>query len=399
MRLFLALPWALGLLVSGCHVFSTIELHNVATASGKPSNVAVLVSVTKKHEPVSELDATSFKLAEDGKALDPQAVELKLLDPANVAAFHTVLLLDLGHATTEERKRQLSKAAAGFVRKVRQRQPVTVLVYDGSPRTRLVGEFSIEPSGSGPELFENLLMMVPQDTSRNLRGAVVAGLDALDGYLSKSPRPVAVGTLVVFSRGPDLAGRIDASTFESRLDETEHQIVYVDVRGDSTDEATSRHAKTRRIDSQEADTLPIAFEEAGMAALRLTGQYYLLSYCSPARAAERQLKVEVTVPSVKNEVETDSFVTSFDASGFAPGCNSSSPPRFSPRKKPASEQPSPGKASGQATGGRVEPGAESGGLGAPSTETAPSSRDGTGRDTEEPDEPLVPPPNKSGYAP
>jgi len=386
MRHFLPLPIAFSLLMSGCHFFSPVRLENVATASGKPSNVAALVSVTKKNEPVTSLGVADFRIVEDGQVLDREQSSLKLLDPVTVATFHTVLLLDLGHATNDERKRQLSKAAASFVRKVRQRQPVTVLVYDGSARTRLVGEFSVEPSGTGPELLDNLLMMVPSDTSRNLRGAVVQGLDTLDGHLAKSTRPVRVGTMVVFSRGPDVAGRVAEADFNGRVENTTHQLVYIDVSGDPTDKSTTLLAKSSRIDAQAPDTLPIAFEEAGMVASHLTAQYYLLSYCSPARAGMRRLKVEVTVPGTGNEVETDSFETSFDATDFSPGCNSGNPPRFVSLKKESID----GAAGNQPK--------------ASSVTSSPSKADPAATDASAPKEPdgsdlEVPPPNKPGYAP
>jgi hypothetical protein len=369
------------MLLSGCHWFSGLRLENVTTASGKPSNVAALVSVTKQGDPVRELDLTSFKVIEDGKTLSGEQADIRLLDPATVAAFHTVLLLDLGHATTEDRKKQLAKAAASFVRKVRRTQPVSVLVFDGSSRTRLVGDFSVEPNGSGPEQLDNLLMMVPADPSRNLRGAVLNGLETLETDLNRTTRPIRRGTLVVFSRGPDIAGRVPSAEFEERTKGTEHQLVYIDVAGDGTDDATTRLGEHHSVRSQGPENLPIAFEEAGAIASRLTEQYYLISYCSPARAGQRTLRIEVTVPSTENEIETDGFETTFDATGFTPGCNSGNPPRFVVAKHESA------KSSGGAT--KAEPAATT-------STSAPSDPQPA---EPSPEESEVPPPNKPGYAP
>ncbi|MGC4065495.1 MAG: hypothetical protein QM784_12780 [Polyangiaceae bacterium] len=374
------LPLALGMLLSGCHWFSGVRLENVATASGKPSNVAALVSVTKKGDPVRELDLTAFKVIEDGKTLADEQADIRLLDPATVASFHTVLLLDLGHATSEERKRQLAKAAASFVRKVRRTQPVSVLVFDGSSRTRLVGDFSAEPNGSGPEQLDNLLMMVPTDPSRNLRGAVLTGLETLENDLNRTTRPIRRGTLVVFSRGPDIAGRVSSTEFEERTKDNEHQLVYIDVAGDGADEATTRLGEHHAVRSQGPENLPIAFEEAGAIAARLTEQYYLISYCSPARAGQRTLRIEVTVPSTDNEIETDGFETTFDATGFTPGCNSGTPPRFVMTKRDLAKSPN-GTTKTETT---VSP------------PTVPSDPQPTEPSQEESE---VPPPNKPGYAP
>jgi hypothetical protein len=368
------------MLLSGCHWFSAVRLENVATASGKPSNVAALVSVTKKGEPVRELDLAAFKVIEDGTTLTGEQADIRLLDPASVAAFHTVLLLDLGHATSEDRKRQLAKAAASFVRKVRRSQPVSVLVFDGSSRTRLVGDFSAEPNGSGPEQLDNLLMMVPSDPSRNLRGAVVNGLETLDNNLNRTARPIRRGTLVVFSRGPDIAGRVPSSEFEERTNGSEHQLVYVDVTGDGSDDETTQLGEHHAVRSQGPENLPIAFEEAGAIASRLTEQYYLISYCSPARAGQRTLRIEVTVPSTESEIETDGFETTFDATGFTPGCNSGSPPRFLVGKRDTSKP-----ASGVL---KTEPI-----VSPPSAPADPQPVEPSREESE------VPPPNKPGYAP
>jgi len=58
-----------------------------------------------------------------------------------------------------------------------------------------------------------------------------------------------------------------------------------------------------------------------------TKSFYLLSYCSPARAGKHEVRVEAVVKEGKGE-KTGSLVSSFDATGFAPGCDPSTPPSF-----------------------------------------------------------------------
>lgn len=368
-------------LVSGCHsLFGGVRLTEVATASGKPSNVALIVTVTQKGQPVADLGPASFRLSENDQPLDARAIDLRLLDPATVATFHTFLVLDLGHASTEESRRQLARSAAAFVRRARQKQNVTVIAFDGSRRTRTVGEFSIESNGSGPEQLDNLLQMAPNDPSRNLHGAVISALDALDTKLERSNRPVRVGTVVVFSRGPDVAGRVKSDEFDERVSHTEHQLVYVDVAGDPDTSQTAALASAGRIDAQSADSLPIAFEDAASLVNRLLSHYYLLSYCSPARAGERELEVEVQVTNGDGAIDHDSFETNFDSSGFTAGCSSGSPPRFLPSRRVkanAARQPAPSTSTTEPGTGRV--------IDVDETETD--------TDTE------VPPPKNRGYAP
>lgn len=388
LALLLLLP-----IVSGCHaLFGGVRLTELATATGKPSNVALMVTVTEKGQPVADLGPAAFQLTENDQLLDAQAVDLRLLEPSTVATFHTVLALDLGHANTDERRRQMARAAAAFVRRARQKQGVTVIAFDGSSRTRTIAEFSVEANGSGPEQLDSLLQIAPNDPSRNLHGAVIAALDVLDARLERSQRPVRVGSLVVFSRGPDVAGRVKSDDFEQRVSRTEHQLVYVDVAGDPESSETSSLAGAGKIDAKSADTVPIALEDAAIHVNKLLSQYYLLSYCSPGRAGPRQLEVEVQVSDADGDVERDSFETQFNSDGFSAGCSSSSPPRFAPRARakgehsPVAPKPSgSGGSSSDASG--QEPDASD------TTDRSETDAPETDTDTE------VPPPKNRGYAP
>jgi len=376
-------------LSSGCHSLGSIRLAEVATTTGKPSNVATVVSVTQKGQPVADLGIAAFRLSENGQDLDPSAVGLRLLDTSSVAAFHTVLLIDLGHATTEDKKRQLSRAAAAFVRRVRQKQSVTVMAFDGSPHIRLVGDFTVEPTGTGPEQLENVMLMVPADRSRNLNGAVVSALDILDGRLDRSSRPVRLGTLVVFSRGPDVAGRVTNAHLDERVSRSEHQFVYVAVAGDPDNDRVAALSNRGKVEAQATDTLPIAFEDAAILANKLVTQYYLISYCSPARAGERSLRVEVEVNADDGRTETDAFETRFDSSGFSPACNSGNPPRFTLAQRQAGDKNTSAAKSTTPTSPVTD------GTGSSSNS---SESTGVGPDNTEP-EVEVPPPKKRGYAP
>jgi hypothetical protein len=316
---------------TGCQSLGGVNVTAVATASGKPSNVATVVMVTQDGQPVSTLGPGAFRLIENGQALENQSVELRLLDPAKVAAFHTVLLLDMSHASTDEDRQQFGEAAAFFIRSVRVRQSVTVLGFDGSAKTRLLGEFPVDVTGAGVDHVEKQLSK-KLEPSRDLRGAVIQALELLDRRLEKSARPLRVGTLVVFSRGPDAAGRVPEYQFEMRLSQSPHKLVLVNVAGDPLDSQSALLSKDGRFQALAVESLPIAFEEAASTVEKLSNQYYLVSYCSPARARESRVRVEVQVVSDELQVDTGAVEASFDASGFTRGCNSSNPPQFTRAK-------------------------------------------------------------------
>jgi len=67
--------------------------------------------------------------------------------------------------------------------------------------------------------------------------------------------------------------------------------------------------------------------ERERALVELTRRYYLLSYCSPARAGKHEVKIEAVADGSSGEIGY-----SFDAKGFTPGCDPGKPPPFSPSR-------------------------------------------------------------------
>lgn len=328
--------WSIVLLTmtSACQLFGGVQVTEIATTSGRPSNVAAMVTVTQNDRPISNLSPSAFRLSEDGQVLDNQSVELRLLDPAVAASLHTVLLLDLGHGSTEAERQQLRLAAESFIRSVRVRQSVTVLGFDGAPSTQLIGDFSVDASGAGTERLEKR-QVAKLDPSRDLRGSVLEALDVLDNRLGKSPRAIRIGSLVVFSRGPDFAGRVSPSEFKSRLERTKHKMLLVSVTGDPSEAELASSSAYGRIDAEAGGDLSAAFNQAASKVEQLSRSYYLVSYCSPARSGVRRLRIEAQVVNDDLQVETGSVEVQFDSTGFTRGCNSANPPRFQRAKADA----------------------------------------------------------------
>jgi hypothetical protein len=215
----------------------------------------------------------------------------------------------------------VSKAAAAFVRRARRGQNVTVVAYDGSDRVKVVGEYPLDSHADAPEMVDALISLVPSDPSRNLRGAVAQGIELLNERLESGGSTVRLGTLVVFTRGPDLAGRFSAKDLEKARAESTHKLVAIDVAGSKLDNTGEMVSEDGIIHAQSADTIPIAFEEAATLVDGLREQYYLLSYCSPSRAGVRKLTVTVSIPNGDSKDDEESFSTSFDATGFSAACD------------------------------------------------------------------------------
>lgn len=324
----------------GCQLLGGARISELATGSAKPGNVATFVAVTEKDKPAAGLPASAFKITENDQPIDPETAQLQLMEPARYAAFHTVLLVNISQAKEASARRALSKAAAAFVRRVRLGQSVTVVAYDGSDKVRVAGDYPAEARTTAPEQVDGLVTLAPGDPSRNLRGAVLQGLEILDRHLASSGNPLQLGTLAVFARGPDLAGRTPENTFKDEISARTDKFIYIGVSGDTPDGVAKRLGQSGEVLAQSSDALPIAFENAGALVDGLLDQYYLLSYCSPARAGTRTLKLTVSVPVADGKDETDSLSVQFDATGFTAGCDSQKVPPLVAKSKAAAAKPS-----------------------------------------------------------
>jgi len=371
--------------VVGCQLLGGARIQELATGSAKPGNVATFVAVTEKDKPVTGLPVSAFKISENDLAIDADTAQLQLMEPGRYATFQALLLVDISQARDAGLRKTMAKAAAGFVRRVRQGQPVTVAAYDGSDKVRVVGEYPVDAHATSPEQVDALVSLTPGDPSRNLRGAVVQGLEILDRHLAMSANAVRLGTLAVFARGPDLAGRFPEDKFKDALSATADKLVFIGVTGDAQDDVAKRLAQSGQVLAQSGDTIPIAFEDAGALVDGLLDQYYLLSYCSPSRAGTRNLKVTASVPVPDGKDETDSFDVHFDATGFTAGCDSQKVPPLVARSSSSSSK-------------AVQSSATSSGKPA-STSSSNDSRKGSAKKTDNKTEDKeAPVPAKPGYA-
>ncbi len=415
----------LGLLCTAAWLTSAcggVQLEHVHSSVQRPSNVAVYVSVENGGEPVTDLRAADFSVREDGVLLEPSETRLTLLDRDAVALHHTVVLVDLSGATQgpDPQRSALRKGVQNLVAKLRSTQGVTVLGFDGSPRLHPLGEFARGPAGPRPEL-DTIERFKAQDESRNLNGAVIEGLRQLDSRLMRVKRPVRVGTLIVFSQGDDLAGRVTEETLLDALAETPHRLYAVGVGGREARQldAIGRQGVER---SQDARSLPIAFEELASRLKKTWSKYYLVQYCSPARTGIRQVRFEVRHEDEEGSASTASLEYEFDATGFRGGCDPKARPAFvTPLSAPGELEAKRAEAEAAKQRRARQPAAESGsGTGQPETSTAPagpsehptdqpsgadagadaSSDSGTdsGAASEETDEEIVAPPASGDYA-
>lgn len=372
------------LLSSGCSLLGGLRVETLGSGAQRPGNVAAYVAVSDGDEPVTELDESSFTVYENEQLVPADQTRAVLLDRELGAAYRTLLVVDLGFAATPETRRELKSAVSLFVEKVRATQAVTVFGFDGGPALKLLGEFA---KGQGPsaESFR-LPSSGANDGSRNLNGAVQRALTELDARLAQSRKPIRVGTLVIFANGPDLAGRTSEDELRSALDEGRPVLLSIGV-GEQAPSSLRALGRDGFFAAQSADAVAMAFEEASYRVRSEYERHYLFSYCSPSRAGERRLRLELRFTDKKGDEHKGDAQTDFDARGFGPGCD---PRNLAPLSSATRAETKSGVKSAPSQPSQS---------GKPTENTDGSAPEGEAPASPEGDEGVViPPPKRPGYA-
>jgi hypothetical protein len=322
--------WLFSLVVMvGCGAGLRVSL--VDSAYQQPSNVAVFFSVDDaRGDPVGGLQANDFRVYEDGQLVSVDESKQTIVNQEVAAEHYTLLLVDMSGSVTESDQLPLiEEAAAQFTSSLERDQKVAVYAFDGSEEIHEIRGFRQGRPG-------RITGFRAKDPSTNLHGAVVAGIKVLTEALDESKAPLRFGTLVVFTDGTDRAARVSRGDMGDRIDDAGFDIFAIGV-GNEIDEGTlgdvGRNGYVRVEDSS---ALAQAFEAISARILAYKQRYYLLSYCSPARAGKHEVTVEAVHESASGKLSYE-----FDAEGFGPQCNPEAPPPFATGKRRTQPLPTP----------------------------------------------------------
>ncbi|MBX3275894.1 MAG: VWA domain-containing protein [Sandaracinaceae bacterium] len=339
---------SLALLLAGC---GGLRLAVVDSAYRPPSNVAVYFTVdTASGEPVAGLTADAFRIYEDGRPVSVSESRQTIVNPELAAEHYTLLLVDMSGSVTEsEQVPMIEQAANELTSALESHQRVGVYAFDGSAEIHRVTPFT-GSSGAASAGVGRISGFRARDPSTNLHGAVVAAIRELDQAMARSTVPLRFGTIVVFTDGTDQAARVDARDMRTAIDESTHDLFAIGV-GDEIDEGTlSRIGREGYIMVDDLTAIRAAFQEISQRIVRMTQRYYLLSYCSPARAGTHRVTVEAVT-----EAGSGSASYEFDATGFGPNCNPDQPPPFDTSRPGSSTRTRPRAAQGRRIEVRARP--------------------------------------------
>ena len=326
-------------LVTGC--MAGLALTPIKSTQSKPSNVAIYFKVqTASGEPVGGLAAEQFRIYEDGSIVSQYESKQTILNPEVAVSHYTLLLIDMSGSISESGNREsVVEAATTFTDRVEKSQKVAIYAFDGSEELHPIVPFT-DSTGGAKAGVARLSSYKPQDPSTNLNGAVLHGLDELDRALAHSEHPLRFGTLVVFTDGTDHAARVPAEEMRTKVRDSRFDVFAIGLGAEISETQLREIGKNGTTMAKDKEAVVKAFDTIGARIEALTKSYYLLSYCSPARAGRHEVRIEADAKLASGE-ETGALRSEFDATGFAPNCDPNTPPNFDLSKGDALAPPKP----------------------------------------------------------
>ncbi len=309
------------LLIAGC---GGLQLKLKNATAGRPSNVALYFSVEDSQGgPVADLAAESFRIYEDDQLISPYESKQTILNPEVAVVQYTLLLLDLSGSITESGELpSLIAAASAFADRVTKFHPIAVYGFDGGKALIPLVGFTTH-SGRVRSGLEALARRKPKDPSTNLNGAVVAAVEVLRKKLETAKQPLRFATMVVFTDGTDRAHRVDEATMHTALDEADFNVFVIGLGAEIADGPLRRIGRSGYVHANNQTNVSRAFDEVAARIEASARKFYLLSYCSPSRAGQHVLRVEVNANN-----QSGSLTHNFKADGFDTGCDPNTSPTF-----------------------------------------------------------------------
>lgn len=294
----------------------------------KPSNIALYFAVQSRDGvPIAGLDVKSFRIFEDGKLISPYESKQTILNPEVAVGHYILLLLDLSGSITDSGSLpKLLGAANAFSDRVTKSHPIAVYGFDGRPKLIPISPFTTN-SAQVRAALAKLSEHKTKDPSTNLNGAVVNAIKILETQLGRSNRPLRFATLVIFTDGTDRAHRVTPQKMYETLQASSVNVFVIGLGGEISEQQLARLGRDGFIRATDQDKITAAFDQVARGIESAGKKFYLLSYCSPSRAGQHRLRVDV-----RYQGKTGSLSHEFNAKGFGPKCDPNQKPRFSLRR-------------------------------------------------------------------
>ncbi len=327
-----------------------LQLNLIDAAHRKPSNVAVYFTVDRSNgDPVADLISTDFRIYEDGSLVSVDESRQTIVNPEVAAEHYTLLLVDMsGSVTASDQVPAIVEAAQQFVSRVEGVQKTAVYAFDGSSSIYKITSFTPSENATSQGISA-LGTFQTRDPSTNLYGAVVQAIKEMDEALKSSRTPLHFGTIVVFTDGTDRAARVKMEDMRKAIDEADYSLYAIGVGNEIDDGTLGEIGRDGYLRVEQSGAISKAFDHIGARIVSYTRRFYLLSYCSPARAGTHEVTIEA-----EHDGSSGRLSYQFDAKGFGPDCDPSRPPPFDTTGRTRRSRQRASEGSGRRTGVRLE---------------------------------------------
>ena len=303
-----------------------------ASVSPPSSQVSVSFFVSDQNgNPVAGLQAGDFAIFENDEINSVFESSKRISPDEREFVMYTLLLLDLSDSIRRSGALEpLLDAAETLVRRIFETNEgnvhrMTVYWFDGSASIHPAledGKFSSDQS----EIISTIRSLpASNDRSTNLFGAVVESLNVIRKTLNDTDDGIIRrGNFVLFTDGSDNAGRVSRQIAVQRINQEvgDGKQLDKDIRaftiglgGEIDIPVLQEIGRTQNVFPQNVSELFPAFDAIASRIQDLAASFYLLEYCSPKRAGQHDLKVEVALGD-----EVGFLTTRFDARGFTAEC-------------------------------------------------------------------------------
>ncbi|WP_207678288.1 VWA domain-containing protein [Desulfonema magnum] len=299
-----------------------------------PANVSLLFKVeTKDGIPITDLRSDHFKIYEDDdeKPISDAESKQAILPKPGKFKFHTLLLLDLSASVLEsDSLKTLKEAAKKFADEIMPAPnsenfgeiDMGIWYFDGADGIHRLAEFDEESDELISKIY-SIDTKISNDPSTNLYGAIIKGIEKVEGMVGKRGNTITVGSVVVFTDGRDEADRkTREEALQTLYDTGKNVSVYtIGLGGDIDDETLAEFGRDGFVLADDISELVEKFEDIAERILKDVNSYYLLEYCSPKRKGSHDLTISAEYYyDSEDKYLSGSLTTCFCASGFRGGC-------------------------------------------------------------------------------
>lgn len=312
---------------SGPGASGDLVLTELSQSAAQPAVVAVTFKVqTRLGEPVANLAIDNFTIEENGDRISVFEAQPSIDKDPEDFVYNTLLLLDLSGSVLASSFETLKEATAAFIdASIDDTDPdaqnfhIKLAYFDGRQNIIELTEYTSSKQTLNAAL-DALTSDVSQDSSTNLYGAVVEGVDDLDIVVEASnvDGVVSAGSLVIFTDGNDQAARITQQTAQEAVDTASNNlsIFTIGLQGEVDLNVLAQLGRDGTSFADDISGLVAAFDEIATRISNQANSIYVFRYCSPKRSGEdNQLTLRAT-----REGESGELTTEFSAVGFTGGC-------------------------------------------------------------------------------